>query len=323
MKIKDTDYLYATARVRSLETRLITREAAELIADATSVEDALKIIGELGYGELGDNPLGGLEKALADEREETFSLMREISPSAEIVDVFSLKFDYHNLKAIIKASALGQSADSILIDAGQVPAGELKRCLNESDFSKLTPSMAEAATDARDTLARTGDPQLADFILDRAYFSELIGYANRSGSEFLSGYVRLMVDIANLRSTVRAQRQGKAPSFIRSLLIGGGNISADSILADTKSAFASTPLSAAADEGFSEKSGFTAFERMCDDALMEYLRGARYMAFGDAPLIAYLAACENQISLIRILLTAKLAGLPAEEIRERLRETYV
>ena len=62
---------------------------------------------------------------------------------------------------------------------------------------------------------------------------------------------------------------------------------------------------------------------MCDDALCAYLESAKYSAFGDAPLVAYLAAKEIELSNIRILLTAKLEKLPAPEIRERLRATYV
>ena len=47
------------------------------------------------------------------------------------------------------------------------------------------------------------------------------------------------------------------------------------------------------------------------------------MAFGEHPLIGYLYAKENELTTIRIILTGRLAGLDAETIRERLRESYV
>ena len=47
------------------------------------------------------------------------------------------------------------------------------------------------------------------------------------------------------------------------------------------------------------------------------------MAFGEAPLIGYLAAKENELTNVRVLISGRLAGLDADTIRERLRESYV
>ena len=51
--------------------------------------------------------------------------------------------------------------------------------------------------------------------------------------------------------------------------------------------------------------------------------GAKYVAFGEAPLVGYLAAKETEFTAVRIIMTGRLAGLPADIIRERLREAYV
>ena len=67
----------------------------------------------------------------------------------------------------------------------------------------------------------------------------------------------------------------------------------------------------------------TAFERLCDNALTAYLSQGKRVAFGEHPLIGYLYAKENELTTIRIILTGRLAGLDAETIRERLRESYV
>ena len=49
-------------------------------------------------------------------------------------------------------------------------------------------------------------PEVQDFLLDKAYFEEMRASAAQSGSAFLQGYVKLMADVANLRSAVRAAR---------------------------------------------------------------------------------------------------------------------
>ncbi len=332
MKIKDTEYLYASARVRALEARLISRDVIGRMLDAESGQDAAKILQELGYSELGENPMANLERALAAERERTFALLREISPNPDILPVFSIKYDYHNAKTLLKAAAVNQKAEYLLTDAGRVPAKALADALNQMELNSLPPVMGDAIAQARDVLARTGDPQPADFILDRACYEEMREYALNSGSKFLIDYVTLLTDTANLRCAVRALRRGKSVDFMRSAFLEGGSVSVDKLISeisaggDVTALFSATLLEAAARAGASAaagKTGFTDFERLCDDALISYMQSARYASFGDAPLIAYLAAKENEITLIRIVLAAKFHGLPAEEIRERLRMTYV
>lgn len=68
---------------------------------------------------------------------------------------------------------------------------------------------------------------------------------------------------------------------------------------------------------------FASFEKWCDDLLMQQLDEARRVSFGLAPLIAYYVARDAEIKNIRILLSCKRLGLPADQIRERMREAYV
>ena len=67
----------------------------------------------------------------------------------------------------------------------------------------------------------------------------------------------------------------------------------------------------------------TRFEKLCDDAVGDYLSGAQAVAFGEAPLLAYLAARETEYTNLRILLLGRGTGLPADVIRARLRASYV
>ena len=55
----------------------------------------------------------------------------------------------------------------------------------------------------------------------------------------------------------------------------------------------------------------------------DYLSGAQYVPFGEAPLVGYLAARETEYTNLRILLMGRGAGLPADVIRSRLRAGYV
>ena len=330
-KLKEYDYLYISARIHAMENKLLTRERMERMLSARSAEEASKVLSECGYGDFPSLTPAAIEHTLDAARLSLFAELRRAAPDPAIVDVFCIKYDYHNAKVLLKAEATGQSPDELLLDAGRYPAGRLREDYVQGDLSRYSPTFAQAVAQAKELLASSGDPQAADLLLDRAYYTEMLAAAKAARSPFLEGYVRLSIDSVNLRSVVRAARMGKGPDFLRRVLLPEGNVKTDSLLAagagaaDLAGVFAHTYLTAAAQEGAEAMRGgsLTQFERLCDNALTAYLSQGKRVAFGEHPLIGYLYAKENELTTIRIILTGRLAGLDAETIRERLRESYV
>lgn len=329
-KLKDTDFMYISARIRCLETKLLTRDRMERMLDARTNEEAVKILSECGYEELEPLTAAGLEASLAKAREDTFRELADFAPVPELVDVFRVKYDYHNIKALMKCAATGQDAARLLIDAGRVSADTIYTAFRTGETDGLPEALAKALTTASDKLSATGDPQLSDFYLDKAYYEELTVMAKASRSQFLQGYVRLMIDAANLKALVRVQRMGKDGAFLKNVLVEGGNASPDQLLevfegtASAADVFYGQLAEAAAKGMEAAKGGrMTAFEKVCDNAVNAYLQEAQWVPFGDAVLVSYAAARENEITAARIILTGRLSGVPADSIRERLRDAYV
>ncbi len=326
-KLKDTDFLFISTRLRSLENRMLTRERMERMLEARTNEDAVKVLAECGYEGLEPFTAETLEQSLAARRESVLTELSAASPQPELVDVFRCKYDYHNAKAIIKCAATGQDPDRLLTGAGRYPAAALREAfLQESPSGPMAQVMAESA----DVLSATGDPQRSDFVLDRAYFRELGRMAAASGSEFLSGYVRLLIDAANLKSAVRAMRLRKGLEFLNAVLVEGGNVEKSVVAAAANSGgkleaiFTGALQEAAAlGDGITGGGSQTAFERACDNALNRYLQSSRMTPFGADVVIAYAAAIEAEITAARIILSGRLAGVSTTSIRERLREAYV
>lgn len=67
----------------------------------------------------------------------------------------------------------------------------------------------------------------------------------------------------------------------------------------------------------------SAFERWCDNRVIETIRPQKTNPFSLGPVVAYYLARENEIKTVRIILTAKANGFTEEAIRERTREMYV
>ena len=329
-KIKDTDYLAISARIKAMETGLLTRERMEQVLEARSDEEAVKILQECGYPELDARSPEAMDAALSAAREATLSDVLDGAPDPRYIDIFKLKYDYHNIKAVLKAAAMNVSPDSMLMDMGRVPAAALKEAVLTGRLDELPEGLAAAAAEAKEVLDTTRDPQLSDIALDRRCYQEMAAVAEETGSAFLAGYVKIQIDAANLRSLVRTLRMGKGGEFLKTVLLEGGDIGTDAVAAAGNSGalqelYGPTALQAAAEAGAEALRGgpLTAFEKLCDDAVGEYLAGAQFVPFGEAPLLGYLAARETEYTNIRILLMGRGAGLPAEVIRSRLRNGYV
>ena len=326
-KIKDTDYLYLSAYIHARENNIIGKDRIERMLEARSPEEALKVLEEAGWKLPDDCGAAELEEILSARRDEAFGDMGSLAPNTALVDAFRIRYDYHNAKVLVKAEAAGLQADTLLSGAGRVSAEKISECFLEKRLDSLPKALGDAISDAADVLARTGDPQLADFVLDKAYYAEFAAEAAASGSSFFAGYAALAVDGANLKSLVRAFRMKKDVDFIGRIIMDGGTVKSIYILSmasEPESAlglFSNTPLAQAAELGKLAVSGgkMTDFEKCCDDALNAYMSDAKLSPFGEKPLIGYLSAVEAEINSVRIVMAGQFAGLPAELTRRRLR----
>ena len=329
-KIKDTDYLAISARVRAMETTLLTAERMERLLEARSDEEVSKLLQDCGYPELDAARPEAMDAALSQAREELLTDLGDGAPDPRYIDIFKLKYDYHNAKAILKAAAMGTSPDRMLMDMGRIGAAELKTAVESGELDKLSGALPAAVAEAKSVLDTIRDPQLSDIVLDRWMYRDMAQVAEDTGSQFLRGYVETQIDAANLRALIRTLRMGKNADFLAGVLFESGTMEPAAILAAANhpagglnEIYGPTRFAQAAEAGEAALKGgsLTEFEKRCDDAVSDYLAGAQMIPFGEAPLLAYLAARETEYTNIRILLMGRAAGLSPEVIRSRLRRT--
>lgn len=330
-KITDKDYLFLSAMLRARQASLLTQERLEQMLAASGPAEAAKQLLEYGWPDMSEMSSPEISRALAEHREALFTEIERVIPEKDIVRAFRLKYDYHNAKAIVKGEGADIAIDEMVSTVGNVSAEQLQRAFHERDFRFLSGELGSAMNEAKSVLARTGNPQLADFIFDKAYFADMKALAAGVADPFLAEYVTMLIDCANLRSSVRCMRMGKNADFLRTALIPGGTVSEERLLQNVfagegiASLYATTALKEAAAMGAEAVKGgpMTAFERECDNAVNGFLRGARMTGFGSPLAVGYLSAEENSITAIRMILTGLKAGIAPERLRERLRDTYV
>ena len=329
MANKKEAYLSVSAMLRAREPKMLSRDKAERMLDAQSFEEAAKILADCGYADMSAMNAKEIEKALAKHRDSVFAELASFVPDKGLVDAFRLKYDYHNAKVLIKAEAIGSDESALLSGSGRISGEKLQQAFNEERFSELPEKLGKAMAEAKSLLARTANPQLADFVLDREYFAELKETAAALGSAFLEKYAAVLIDSTNLRSAVRALRMGKSGEFMAQALVEGGTVGTKRIASELSAdaltaAFSGGALAKAAALGAEALNGgsMTAFELACDNALMGCVRQAKLISYGPETVIAYIAAVENEITAARMILTGRLSGIAPGVIRERLRDLY-
>lgn len=323
-RVKNTDYLSLSAMLRAREAKMLNRDKMERLLTEPNYADAARMLVDCGYEDMSDMDTKGINEALERHRAAEIAEIYEMVPDKAVVDVFRLKYEYHNVKVIVKSGGAGESMQRLLSGSGRYDIEELLKVYETGENSELPPTLAEAMEEAKVTLARTGDPQLADFILDGAYYAELSALAGRIGDSFITGYVKVLIDSANLRIAVRAMSIGSKAEKLSTALIQGGTIDTEAIFAAMESRDALEQLygnTIFADAAAMD--GMTAFELAVDNAVNEFLADSALISFGPAAVVGYLAAVENEIMAIRIILTGRLTGIDAKLLRERLRESYV
>ena len=320
-------YLCLSAMLRARETRMLTADRAARMLEASGFEESVKLLADCGYEDLSGLNAAGIDAALSERRAAIFAELENLVPDKALVELFRLKYDYHNAKAVLKGEAMGVDPLRLMSSSGRVAPEKLKAAFDEERVSDLPPVLGAAMVEAGSTLARTANPQLADFELDRACFDEMKAIAAELDNPFIAGYVKLLVDAANLKSAVRTARMRKSADFLSSVLIKGG-ADVDRIAAadgdGLAAIFAHTPLEKAAAAGAEAIAGgsMTVFELLCDNAVNDYLRSAKLVSYGPEVVAAYVAAVETEITAVRMILTGSLAGVDAETIKERLRDLY-
>lgn len=332
---KDTDYLYASMRIRALETRLLSEQSAQRLIEAKSDEELQKLLADSGYEVEKDEGFSpaSLDGLVMRERQKTFSLLRSIAPDPALLDFLLFPYDYHNLKVALKAELTGQEPDRLFMDAGTLPARKLGAALLSRSFEGYTPDMREGAMEALETYARTRDPQQVDIILDRRCFADMKRAARESGSDFAVEYVTRLIDLTNLKAYFRLKRMERSPEFANRVFVGGGFVertTLESLYEQQPEVFvqtlAYTPYGEIAKSGASlyrQPGGMARLELLCDNYVMEYLKKAKYVPFGFQILLGYAAAKESEYVALRIILAGRRGGLSATEITERLRLSYV
>ncbi len=320
-----TQYTYAVARIRALEVSLFSASTIEQLIACKDLESCLRFLQDKGWG--GNDVPMDADAILTREREKIWETIGEMHVDMEVFNVLSYTNWFHNLKAAVKEVCTGKSGANIFYEGTPISKEEMLRIIREKDFKALPENMQEAAEEAVETLLHSGDGQLCDIIIDRATMEAIKEAGRKSQDDIIRDYAESTVAVANIKIAVRSSKTEKSLEFMKRAMAPCDSLNVDGLaraaLAGTDSIIEYLSGNGYLEGALALKESPSAFERWCDNRIIQTIKPQKTNPFSVGPLVAYVIARENEIKTVRIILTCKQNGLSDDSIRERVREMYV
>ncbi len=260
-------------------------------------------------------------------------MINKITPDEALSDIFLYKYDYQNAKAYLKMKISGRDEDNAVTDAGKLDAKELREMVFEQDTKGLPEHLAKAINDVLKQIAVGITPQQVDTIMDTAYTKWCQGVAKEGNSRFLKEYILTKIDLSNILMMLRVRRMEADFEFLHESFVQGGSIEFSVFQKAYKQTDEAVPkyfkntkygrkLEKSIEEAIQSKHTWV-FGKYLDNMLTKIMSEYSRDIFKVEPVIAYLIKKENEATVIRMIMTGKLNNIPADTIKERLREIYV
>ena len=204
--------------------------------------------------------------------------------------------------------------------------------MDAGEFGQLPETLGQAGLEAKDALAKTGNPQTVDLMIDKAVISLMSEKAEAIDSEALSEYVKSKIDLMNIKSALRLLKMKKDTHNASKAFAEGGSFSVreleeayafgfDGIKALTEKTAQSERIPEAVAQ-IKQGSSIGVFEQQADGCFRDLFEKARIIPFGIEPVIAFLYLKEQEVRACRLVLVSKLFDIPKDIITERLRCIY-
>ena len=201
-----SSYIYSSSRIKAVENELVSSVDFERLLSLSKGSDLIKAIKDTYLGKfLVDDTVEGVFQALELSLQSNKKLLIEIAPDQELLDLFWIRYDVHNLKVVLRAVKSGltfREIENILSRLGRISP---ERIFNSVSTGKLEVLEPELVTSYEKALKEVNDHNIAgaDREIDFGYFNLLKRLAEESKNQLITDFVRLQIDLYNLKTRLR------------------------------------------------------------------------------------------------------------------------
>ncbi|MFH1218649.1 MAG: V-type ATPase subunit [Candidatus Peregrinibacteria bacterium] len=336
------DFAYSVALIRTWETLLLNDNEVERMTLSKDASDAFRILNEF---DCADNKSGidspaEFQKVVDEDLLEVIELLRKVTPDKRVLNIILHKYDFHNIKTLLKAKLSNKTLEEIshlLSNMGAIKKEALIKFIYEDEnvpFNLSEQTETYLKKKIKKTIAqfeKDQDPQKIDLYLDQKLMKITYGIAVDSKNKFLIEYVKKLIDLNNIKLFFRMKAQNKELELYSIAFLWNGTVPYAKFKDAYQHALSNVtehikgPYAKLIETGlkhFEEEKTFIYLEREIENHLTEFIKRAKLIPFGPEPLIAYLLAKDNNAKILRMIMVNKLNSVAPEEIQKRLRTLY-
>ena len=324
---EDWRYVFATAEVKALETRMLDKAIFSDMAGASDFQAAAEMLSGTDYTLGGDKSIAAVEQLLIEARSEQRKLFEELMVDEEIVKVFKARSDFANMRLALRRILTEKPVGLDYCDDGNVSAELFEEVFEQENYDLFTDYMQDAVEQAVLRYYQKKDIRQIDYAVDSVQAQYNLKKAHQLQSVFLRELFRMQIDLTNIRTMLRIKW---SQSEVTDGFVHGGYIEQGRLIHSLElayealpAAFAATPYYDVIEPGakyLADENSFLRLEQCCESHLVGFLRSTLAISAGPQPVIAYLLNKELEIRTVRMVLTAKRNNLGANFILDRLAE---
>lgn len=319
--MRETEYAYAVARIRANELGLLNSGDIDSLINTENITSALRLLSDKGY-----DTDSGISSMCEKELQRVWNLITECVPDSSLLEALVCANDFSNLKAAIKATFSDLEIEDYFAVPALCPLKTVSEAIGNAEFGLLPDYLASCAETAYHLISGGKGGQAAEMVLDKASAETRLSLARKSGSELLVRIIELVSLVSCIKIAKRCAANGKPLEFAFDAMPAFDFIDTAKII---DAAYNGSDISAIVREaGYTEiadeaDGDFSALEMKCDNVITALIQKAKFDTFGPDPVVAFYFAKLAEVKNIRIILSAKQAGVPTDIIRERVRDIYV
>jgi len=338
------EYAFVNGSVKSLEKGLLNKDILDRMIKSSDIVSALKILSESDLNDYSfdlNNP-SDFENSLNKELLHTYAIIKSISQVSTfnfLYFTFASKYDFHNIKILIKSKYLKKDiSNELLSPIGTIEIEKLNLAIKDEKYENIPDSFEFLIKKTFSEYNKFKDPEMIDFVLDKERYVMIFNKIREIEiieveELFLKRFININIDLNNIINCIRAKIRGEKKTFIKEFIIPEGDFKIENIVEIYDSPLSSwfeklihTDYKNIVEMGvnyFQKNNSLMELEKLRDNFILNFLKIGKYITFGIEPLVGFITAKENDIKNIRIILSGKLNKLSPDQIKERVRDTYV
>ena len=320
--MKDTNYAFCVAKIRALENNLLSKQDITSLIGQKDLEAALDFLVQKGFS----NENEEISEIIKRHTEELNSVLSESVPDKSKLDALYILNDYFNLKVIVKSAVEKTKATELFVYPTTIDASEFDSYSENGEFLFLKQEYREVVKEAYGIALKTENGKFSDAVIDSTAIDALTAYAKSKNSGILGKICAFLADTADIKLALRCVATKQDADFIRASV---GNC----CLIDKEKLITSAISGEEELTSYLESTGYnkaleiykanpSAFEKWCDDTVMEIASEAVYKSFGFDPVVFYFYRKSLEIKTVRMILAAVKSDVDRAIINERVRTLY-